>query len=204
MFAKYQTQSWCCSGAFLHVWFVNTSLNHGNACCSGQLCGNGDGDGFPLLKCQRSALKLPGAPPPVSLQDTTASATAVLQPCTGSHKGRVTPSEWGLTEGFSLVYFSGGSFVEVFVLTCKVTHHLFRVENEKKRKCFQTGRLTGSEWLIGSTGLHGCYLAVYSSCCLLPDGLWALWQSSFGCFTYVYWCGSPEYLCLIENSFISK
>lgn len=47
----------------------------------------------PLLKCQRSPLKLPAAPPPVSLQDTTASATAVLQPCTGYHKGRVTPLE---------------------------------------------------------------------------------------------------------------
>lgn len=35
----------------------------------------------------------------------------------------------------------------------------------------QTGKLTGSEWLIGSTGLHGCYFAVFSSCCLLPDGL---------------------------------
>lgn len=37
--------------------------------------------------------------------------------------------------------------------------------------CLQTGKLTGSEWLIGTTGLHGCYFAVFSSCCLLPDGL---------------------------------
>lgn len=67
---------------------------------SDQLCGKGKaagaGRGCPLLKCQRSDLIPPGAPPPVSAQGTTASATAALQPHAGClHKGRITSAECG-------------------------------------------------------------------------------------------------------------
>lgn len=55
-------------------------------------------EAVPLLKCQRSDLILPGATPPVSLRDTSASATAVLQPHAGCQKGRITSSVSGLTE----------------------------------------------------------------------------------------------------------
>lgn len=75
---------------------------------------------------------------------------------------------------FTRLFFFCGILLEIFVLTCKVTHPLLRVEPEDKlhrlKKAFpvrlQTERLTGPEWLIGRVDFHGCHFAVYSSCCL--------------------------------------
>lgn len=124
-------------------WFPNSCVNDGNAVLQWPAVWERGRRRVPLLKCQRSALKLPGAPPPVSLQDTTASATAVLQPCTGSHKGRVTPSEWGLTQGCFHSYFCG-ILLEIFVLTCKVRRPpsalcwAWKISDTGERKCFQS------------------------------------------------------------------
>lgn len=64
-----------------------------------------------LLKCQRSDLIPPGAPPPVSVQDTTASATAVLQPRAGCQKGGITSSVCGLTEDLIFLGFCGNNLL---------------------------------------------------------------------------------------------
>lgn len=91
-------------------------------CRSDQLCGNGKR--FRCWSVKRSELILPGATPPVSLQGTSASATAVLQPRTGCHKGRITSSLYGLTEHLIFFFQSFLDSVEIFTLPCKVTHHL--------------------------------------------------------------------------------
>lgn len=194
----------------LHVWFVNTSLNDGKACCSGQLCGNGDGDGFPswsvkgplwsyLDRLLRFHCRTP-------LRQQQLSCSPALAPT----RGELRPQSEAWRKTFFTRSFFGGNFVEVFVLTCKVTYHLLCVENEKKLNWrenvsspspdWKTYKFWMAYWQYWFTWLLFCCFFL-----VLPFArwTWALWQSSSGCFTYVYWFGSPKY-CLTENSFHSK
>lgn len=209
MFAKSQTQCWCCSRAFACV-ICKYELEWWQSMLQWPAVWERGRGRVPLLKCQRSALKLPGPPPPVSLQDTTASATAVLQPCTGSHKGRVTPSEWGLTEDFFHSFIFRGKFCGSICLnlqgnlppaSCGEWKKLNWKENVSSLSPdWKTYRFWMAYWQYWFTWLLFCCFFL-----VLPFArwTWALWQSSSGCFTYVYWFGSPKY-CLIENSFHSK
>lgn len=162
----------------LHAWFVNTGLNDENVCCSGQLCGNGDGDGFPSLSVKgplwsylERLLRFHCRTP---LRQQQLSCSPALAPT----RGELRPRSEARQKIFSLVYFSG----EVCGSTClnlqgnpppasSLSLKISYIEKKIFPVRLQTGKLTGSEWLIGSTGFHGCHIAVYSSCCLLPDGL---------------------------------
>lgn len=209
MFAKSQTQCWCCSRAFACV-ICKYELEWWQSMLQWPAVWERGRGRVPLLKCQRSALKLPGPPPPVSLQDTTASATAVLQPCTGSHKGRVTPSEWGLTEDFFHSFIFRGKSCGSICLNLQGNLPPASCGEWKKaqlkRKCFQSvSRLENLQVLNGLLAVL-VYMVVillfFPRVAFCQMDL-STWQSSSGCFTYVYWFGSPKY-CLTENSFHSK
>lgn len=172
-------------------------LNDGNACCSSQLCGNGEGDRSPpswsvkgpLWSYLERLLRFHCWTP---LRQQQLSCSPALAPT----RGELRPQ----TEAWQKTFFTrlifGGDFVEIFVSTSKVNYHLlwFEPENELHRLkglfpvCLLTERLTGSEWLIGSAGFNGCHFTVYSSCCLSPDGHWS---SRFGRCDCFYLCGFP-------------
>lgn len=88
----------------------------------------------PLLKCQRSDLILPAAAAPVSLQDTSASATAVPQPrspALAARTGELRPRCEASRNTWFLIFFFLLQFLgfcgNIFALTCKVSLHLSSV-----------------------------------------------------------------------------
>lgn len=158
----------------LHVWFVNMGLNDGNAAVA-SCVGTGTGT---------------GSPPEVSKVRSEATWSASSGFTAGHHcVSNSCPAalHW-LPQGESYAlgvrldrrfffhsFIFRGNFVEVFVLTCKVTHHLLRVEPENKlhrkenvsSEDWKTYRLWMAYWQDWFSWLSLCCLFL-----MLPFARW--------------------------------